>query len=451
MTRKVLLLLVAGSLVATIVGVAQGPSYPAGGEGGAAQPGYDQAQSADGAAPGEPVAAGIDYFHQELFPYGQWVVREGYGMIWVPRVESDWRPYSTGHWVYTDQGWAWVAHEPWGWAAFHYGRWFHDSQAGWAWVPGYTWAPAWVAWRAGGGYMGWAPLPPTVGFSFDGGLAFGGVVISPDSFMFVGERDILAPRLGGLILAPGQNEAIYRRAANVTGYTVVNHHIVNVGVSAQTIAQVTGRPVTPVPVASLAGAGPLGGHGAFYQPAVIARAAQALPGEFGRALHDQVAVQHGSRSFATVSQSKFYPPVVSTPSHLSGASGGGASRSETTSSVDSSARRTTGSSGNARSGKVPQGNAATTKQPQATARSTRSSQGNTGAGKPAQEKTGPNKPPQESSASSKPPASEGGSGSGKATQNGSPAKSPPKPTAAPKSTPPPSTPDAPKHKPPPLA
>ena len=31
---------------------------------------------------------------------------------------------------------------------------------GWVWVPGYTWAPAWVSWRYGDGYAGWAPLPP---------------------------------------------------------------------------------------------------------------------------------------------------------------------------------------------------------------------------------------------------------------------------------------------------
>ncbi|MCY1060360.1 hypothetical protein OV142_35060 [Nannocystis sp. SCPEA4] len=28
------------------------------------------------------------------------------------------------------------------------------------WVPGEVWAPAWVDWRWGGGYVAWAPLPP---------------------------------------------------------------------------------------------------------------------------------------------------------------------------------------------------------------------------------------------------------------------------------------------------
>ena len=30
----------------------------------------------------------------------------------------------------------------------------------WIWVPGIEWAPTWVTWRVGGGYIGWAPLPP---------------------------------------------------------------------------------------------------------------------------------------------------------------------------------------------------------------------------------------------------------------------------------------------------
>ena len=65
-----------------------------------------------------------------------------------------------GHWVYSDAGWTWVSDEPWGWATYHYGRWVNLDGTGWCWVPGYTWAPAWVSWRYGDGYCGWAPLPP---------------------------------------------------------------------------------------------------------------------------------------------------------------------------------------------------------------------------------------------------------------------------------------------------
>ena len=80
------------------------------------------------------------------------------------RVPPDWRPYQYGHWVYTDEwGWYWVsddAEADWGWVIYHYGRWAFERGLGWFWVPGDEWAPAWVDWRYGDEYVGWAPLPP---------------------------------------------------------------------------------------------------------------------------------------------------------------------------------------------------------------------------------------------------------------------------------------------------
>jgi hypothetical protein len=60
----------------------------------------------------------------------------------------------------TEYGWTWVSDWDWGWAPFHYGRWLTIGGYGWCWVPGTIWGPAWVSWRYGGGYAGWAPLPP---------------------------------------------------------------------------------------------------------------------------------------------------------------------------------------------------------------------------------------------------------------------------------------------------
>ena len=164
-STAIVLLLMLGTPFASRVARAQEPPPYQGND--AAPPDdaapQDNAPPAAGApeAPADPAVAGVEYFHDQLSPYGQWVQREGYGAVWVPQVHAGWRPYTTGHWVYTDQGWAWVADEPWGWAAFHYGRWYYDPEIGWAWVPGTVWAPAWVAWRHGGGYLGWAPLPPS--------------------------------------------------------------------------------------------------------------------------------------------------------------------------------------------------------------------------------------------------------------------------------------------------
>lgn len=103
-------------------------------------------------------------FHAPLAPHGAWVEVDSYGRCWRPSgVATGWQPYSHGHWVWTDLGWYWVSDEPWGWACYHYGHWAHHHRHGWIWRPGTEWAPAWVSWRVGGGYVGWAPLPPRVG------------------------------------------------------------------------------------------------------------------------------------------------------------------------------------------------------------------------------------------------------------------------------------------------
>src|SRR5439155_4844890 len=100
-------------------------------------------------------------FYEPLTPYGGWVEVRSYGRCWHPaRVAAGWRPYGIGHWEWTDCGWYWVSDEPWAWACYHYGSWVYDPVHFWVWVPGVEWAPAWVTWRVGGGYIGWAPLPP---------------------------------------------------------------------------------------------------------------------------------------------------------------------------------------------------------------------------------------------------------------------------------------------------
>jgi len=115
--------------------------------------------------------ADVTTFDETLSPYGQWVdTGEGPndGRAWRPDpdvVGEDFQPYATGgRWVYSDWGWTWESDYPWGWAPFHYGRWALTPSWGWVWYPGAVWAPAWVDWRFGGGYIGWAPLPP-VGFA----------------------------------------------------------------------------------------------------------------------------------------------------------------------------------------------------------------------------------------------------------------------------------------------
>ncbi len=106
-------------------------------------------------------------FDQGLSNYGHWAETPGYGRVWVPSAaaDNDWQPYTNGRWVYTDAGWAFSSDVPWGWAVFHYGRWGWREGIGWFWVPGYTWAPAWVSWRYSGGHIAWSPYAPR-GFQY---------------------------------------------------------------------------------------------------------------------------------------------------------------------------------------------------------------------------------------------------------------------------------------------
>ncbi|SEN37595.1 hypothetical protein SAMN05216436_11555 [bacterium A37T11] len=128
-------------------------------------------------------------FYDELAPYGQWINDAQYGYIWIPDEGRDFRPYaSNGNWVVTSYGNTWVSNYPWGWAPFHYGRWNYSDYYGWAWVPGYEWGPAWVNWRNGGGYYGWAPLLPGLNVSVN-------VNIPSFAWNFVPQRYICSPYL----------------------------------------------------------------------------------------------------------------------------------------------------------------------------------------------------------------------------------------------------------------
>lgn len=103
-------------------------------------------------------------FYHALRPYGSWIDLPDYGWVWRPNVgvtDRSWRPYChNGRWRWTEYGWYWTSDYPWGWAAFHYGRWLFSATRGWVWVPDVTWGPSWVVWRSSSSHFGWAPLPP---------------------------------------------------------------------------------------------------------------------------------------------------------------------------------------------------------------------------------------------------------------------------------------------------
>ncbi|MBI3139201.1 MAG: hypothetical protein HYZ15_11490 [Sphingobacteriales bacterium] len=158
-------------------------------------------------------------FYDQLSPYGRWVDNPDYGYVWIPDAGPDFRPYSTeGHWVWTeDAEWMWVSDYDWGWAPFHYGRWDQDPYYGWFWVPGYDWSPAWVAWRDGGDYYGWAPIRPGINININ--FNMGSYAPPYDFWCFTPRRYILYPRVRDYCVDYRRNSSIFR----VT--TVINFNI----------------------------------------------------------------------------------------------------------------------------------------------------------------------------------------------------------------------------------
>jgi hypothetical protein len=136
--------------------------------------------------------------------YGAWAYEAPYGYVWYPTVAPGWRPYYTGYWASVPAyGWTWIGAERWAWPTHHYGRWGHVRNR-WFWIPGASWASAWVAWGAAPGYVGWCPLGfdnrPVFQLSVSAGYGrgWGGwTVLTRDRFGVRGayvNRYALAPR-----------------------------------------------------------------------------------------------------------------------------------------------------------------------------------------------------------------------------------------------------------------
>ena len=193
-------------------------------------------------------------FESALEPYGEWVRHPRWGMVWMPYDRPPgWRPYTEGHWVYTDDwGWYWISEgeeQDWGWVAYHYGRWVLDSRMGWLWVPGEEWAPAWVDWRRGGEYVGWAPAPPDdVIYEYDD---------NPAWWIFVQPRYMMAPRMRTHMLPPRRTTTVIRQTVIVNRTVIVQQQpgqqrrrfAVNPGIAPGVVGAIARRPVQTFRVA----------------------------------------------------------------------------------------------------------------------------------------------------------------------------------------------------------
>ena len=183
-------------------------------------------------------------FYTKLEPYGDWIETRDYGYVYRPReaASARWRPYLNGHWVYTDAGWTWISDEPFGWATYHYGRWTRIRKVGWVWVPAEEWASAWVSWRKGSDYVGWAPLPPEARFDRRTGIrnwSDSYYDIGPDQYVFVPTRQFGEERVERAIVPEQRNVSIISQTTNVTNISYNNTIIINQGPSYEELQTLT--------------------------------------------------------------------------------------------------------------------------------------------------------------------------------------------------------------------
>ena len=188
----------------------------------------------------------VNDFYAPLARHGYWADVAPYGRCWYPAyVEHDWRPYTEGYWLWTDNGWYWESDEAWAWATYHYGRWVLDPYYGWVWAPDTVWGPAWVCWRGGGEYVGWAPLPPRCGFGPDGWLMTERVVIAPQWFVFVRYGRFCEPIHRHDVII---NRTIVNETVNITKIRRFDHGIIDHGPDLDVVQRQLGHKLEVRPV-----------------------------------------------------------------------------------------------------------------------------------------------------------------------------------------------------------
>jgi hypothetical protein len=212
-------------------------------------------------APTEAVAqerdADYSQFYDQLEEHGRWMDHPRWGYVWLPNADDgNWRPYTIGNWVNTEEhGWYWNSDEPWGWATYHYGRWVREEEEGWVWIPGREWAPAWVAWREGDEYIGWAPLPPEAEWEpGSGSLSFASSYYDSPRYepywIFVRPMHMVGSGLHRHIIPRSRASYVLRNTTYVTNYSFVDRRVYNRGIRVNLVERGLNRSLPPVRIVS---------------------------------------------------------------------------------------------------------------------------------------------------------------------------------------------------------
>ena len=137
-------------------------------------------------------------------------------------------------------------------------------------MPGYTWGPAWVSWRYGDGYAGWAPLPPDsligtdysngdtdVGDGFHiGGDADSYYDIGPEWYIFLPVAYFGSYDYRPYYVSRSDNFRLVHGTTNVTNLNIDRHQangsFGGVSLAGPSLLQVNAQSQTPVPRVNLA-------------------------------------------------------------------------------------------------------------------------------------------------------------------------------------------------------
>jgi hypothetical protein len=161
-------------------------------------------------------------FDDVLAPYGRFDDDPRFGTVWRPRAPADFVPYAThGRWTWgmrpgdpsALREYVWVSELPWGWVTFHFGRWVHTGEDGWAWVPGRRYAGAWVVWRTSGEHVGWGPAPAE--WLWRDGRPLATHAQTHTAFVYCRKDRLFAPNLAGEL---ARGDALFSLADRSVAY-----------------------------------------------------------------------------------------------------------------------------------------------------------------------------------------------------------------------------------------
>jgi hypothetical protein len=154
-------------------------------------------------------------------------------------------PYRNGQWMNTEAGWYFKAASEPEEITSHYGRWVYSPAAGWLWVPGRVWAPAWVDWREDENYIGWVPVPPSV-------YIVNNIVIMPpvpeERYYIVEKKYFVQPSVYKYMYKENKNKIMIKEWRRIDGVMVMNKTVINKGPDMKIIEQHSGHPVNVIKI-----------------------------------------------------------------------------------------------------------------------------------------------------------------------------------------------------------